>query len=137
MTTRNESGGRYGDQQAPPPVPDLSKGITLSEFAGETFARPCRQDEVLLVRSGSEIFAIGAHCSHFHAARRGPRDGEDIRCPWHHACSDLRTGEATRAPALSPIAVWKSSRKTVASSCGKSVNSPAAGEGAAMRPPGS
>ena len=54
------------DQQAPPAGPDLSKGIILSEFAGETLLGHVGDDEVLLVRSGSEIFAIGAHCSHYH-----------------------------------------------------------------------
>lgn len=96
------------DQQAPPAGPDLSKGITPSEFAGETLLGHVGDDEVLLVRSGSEIFAIGAHCSHYHGPlAEGLVTGEDIRCPWHHACFDLRTGEATRAPALSPVAVWK------------------------------
>jgi NADPH-dependent 2,4-dienoyl-CoA reductase/sulfur reductase-like enzyme/nitrite reductase/ring-hydroxylating ferredoxin subunit len=62
----------------------------------------------LLVRSGSEIFAIDAHCSHYHGPlAEGLVDGESIRCPWHHACFDVRTGEAARAPALSPLSVWK------------------------------
>ena len=96
------------DQQAPPAGPDLSKGIPLSEFADKTLLGHVGDDEVVLVRSGSEIFAIGAHCSHYHGPlAEGLVTGEGIRCPWHHACFDLRTGEATRAPALSPIAVWK------------------------------
>ena len=96
------------DQQAPPAGPDLSNGVPLSEFVSETLLGHVGDDEVLLVRSGSEIFAIGAHCSHYHGPlAEGLVTGEGIRCPWHHACFDLRTGEATRAPALSPIAVWK------------------------------
>ena len=69
-------------------------------------------EDVLLVRSGSEIFAIDAHCSHYHGPlAEGLVDGESIRCPWHHACFDLRTGEATRAPAFNSLAVWKVERE--------------------------
>src|SRR3979490_2272133 len=96
------------DQQAPPAGPDLSQGIALSEFSGATLLGHVGDEDVLLVRSGSEVFAIGAHCSHYHGPlAEGLVTGEGIRCPWHHACFDLRTGEATRAPALNPIAIWK------------------------------
>jgi NADPH-dependent 2,4-dienoyl-CoA reductase/sulfur reductase-like enzyme/nitrite reductase/ring-hydroxylating ferredoxin subunit len=62
----------------------------------------------LLVRAGPEIFAIDAHCSHYHGPLAdGLVVGTSIRCPWHHACFDLRSGEATRAPALTPLAVWQ------------------------------
>ena len=99
------------DQQAPPAGPDLAQGVALSEFAGNTLLGHVGDDEVLLVRSGSEIFAIDAHCSHYHGPlAEGLVTGEGIRCPWHHACFDLRTGEAVRAPALAPLAVWKVER---------------------------
>jgi NADPH-dependent 2,4-dienoyl-CoA reductase/sulfur reductase-like enzyme/nitrite reductase/ring-hydroxylating ferredoxin subunit len=95
------------DQQAPPPGPDLSKGIALSEFSGATLLGHVGDEQVLLVRSGTEIFAIDAQCSHYHGPlAEGLVTGESIRCPWHHACFDLRTGEAARAPALNPLAVW-------------------------------
>ena len=104
------------DQQAPPAGPDLSEGISLSEFAGETLLGHVGDDEVLLVRSGSEIFAIGAHCCHYLGPlAEGLVTGEGIRCPWRPRSVRLRSG--------------RSSSKTVASSFGKSVNSPSRGSG--------
>jgi len=96
------------DQQASPAGPDLSKGIALSELSGPTLLGHVGDEDVLLVRAGSEVFAIDPHCSHYHGPlAEGLVIGENIRCPWHHACFDLRTGEAVRAPALNPIAIWK------------------------------
>src|SRR5262249_16411922 len=37
--------------------------------------------------------------------------GGAIRCPWHHACFDLRSGEAMHAPAFSPLTCWKVEQK--------------------------
>jgi NADPH-dependent 2,4-dienoyl-CoA reductase/sulfur reductase-like enzyme/nitrite reductase/ring-hydroxylating ferredoxin subunit len=100
------------DQQASPAGPDLSQGVMPSEFSGDLLLGHVGDEDVLLVRSGPDIFAIEAHCSHYHGPLAdGVIDGWHIRCPWHHACFDLRTGEATRAPALSAIAVWKVERE--------------------------
>jgi nitrite reductase/ring-hydroxylating ferredoxin subunit len=96
------------EEKAEPSGPDLAHGIALSMFTSETLLGHVGDQDVLLVRSGQEIFAIDAHCSHYHGPlAEGLVVGESIRCPWHHACFDLRTGEATRAPALTPLAVWQ------------------------------
>jgi NADPH-dependent 2,4-dienoyl-CoA reductase/sulfur reductase-like enzyme/nitrite reductase/ring-hydroxylating ferredoxin subunit len=95
------------EEQAPPPGPDLTQGVASSVFTGATLLGHVGNQGVLLVRSGSEIFAVDALCSHYHGPlAEGLVVGESVRCPWHHACFDLRTGEATRAPAFTPIAVW-------------------------------
>jgi NADPH-dependent 2,4-dienoyl-CoA reductase/sulfur reductase-like enzyme/nitrite reductase/ring-hydroxylating ferredoxin subunit len=96
------------EEQAQPAGPDLTQGVPLDDFTGETLVGHVGDDSVVLVRSGSEIFAIDAHCSHYHGPlAEGLVVGASIRCPWHHACFDLRTGEATRAPALNALSVWE------------------------------
>jgi NADPH-dependent 2,4-dienoyl-CoA reductase/sulfur reductase-like enzyme/nitrite reductase/ring-hydroxylating ferredoxin subunit len=90
-----------------PAGPDLAQGVA-SDFGGETLLGHVGDQDVLLVRCGPGIFAIDAHCSHYHGPlAEGLVVGDSIRCPWHHACFDLRTGEATRAPALNALAVWQ------------------------------
>src|SRR3954454_7146380 len=100
------------EQQADPSGPDLVQGVALSQFTGETLLGHVGDQDVLLVRAGADIFAVDAYCTHYHGPlAEGLVVGESIRCPWHHACFDLRTGEAVRAPALSPLAVWQVERQ--------------------------
>src|ERR1700686_62029 len=94
-------------EQTPPSGPDLTKGVGLGDFVDDKLLGHVGDDEVLLVQSGGEIFAVGAHCSHYHGPlAEGLVTGGSVRGPWHHACFDLRSGEAERAPALSPIDCW-------------------------------
>src|SRR5438132_3219468 len=87
--------------------PDLTKGVA-ADFADDTLLGHVGDQEVLLVRSGAVIYAIDAHCSHYHGPlAEGLVVGTSIRCPWHHACFDLRNGEATRAPAFNTLGVWQ------------------------------
>src|SRR5690349_24974301 len=63
---------------------------------------------VLLVRTAREIFAVSPHCTHYNGPlAEGLLISKTVRCPWHHGCFDLRTGEALRAPALNPITCWE------------------------------
>ena len=96
------------DDQAKPSGPDLAKGIAFAELAdGGMLAGHVGEDQVLLVRVGQEVFATAAHCSHYHGPLAdGLVVGDTVRCPWHHACFSLFTGEALRAPALSSVSCF-------------------------------
>ena len=88
--------------------PDLTKGVALSSVAeGAMLLGHARGEPVLLIRRGDECFAIGAVCTHYGAPLAdGLLVDETVRCPWHHACFSLRTGEALRPPALDPVSCW-------------------------------
>src|SRR6516165_6237445 len=88
--------------------PDLSSGIPVSDLAdGAMLLGHAEGESVLLARRGDEIFAIGATCSHYSGPlAEGLLVEDTVRCPWHHACFSLRTGEALRAPALTPLTCW-------------------------------
>jgi NADPH-dependent 2,4-dienoyl-CoA reductase/sulfur reductase-like enzyme/nitrite reductase/ring-hydroxylating ferredoxin subunit len=94
--------------QAAPGGPDLTRGVESTDLVGGRLLGHVGDEEVLLIRIEGEWFAIGAHCTHYHGPLAdGIVTGDIIRCPWHHACFDLRSGEAVRAPALSPVECWK------------------------------
>jgi len=88
---------------------DLTQGVRLEEFPdGEPVLCDGGGESVVVVRRGDELFATGASCSHYGGPlAKGVVVGDTIRCPWHHACFDLRTGLAVGAPAIDPIPAYQ------------------------------
>lgn len=89
--------------------PDLAQGVPLSSLAdGAMLPGHAHGEPVLLVRRGDELFAVGAHCTHYGGPLAdGLLVGDTVRCPWHHACFSLRTGEPQRTPARDAISCWR------------------------------
>jgi NADPH-dependent 2,4-dienoyl-CoA reductase/sulfur reductase-like enzyme/nitrite reductase/ring-hydroxylating ferredoxin subunit len=85
--------------------PDLAAGVELATLAeGTPLLGHAHGAAVMLVRRGSTVHAIGATCTHYSGPlNEGLVVGDTVRCPWHHACFDLRTGEALGAPGLDPV----------------------------------
>ena len=92
-------------EQTPQATTDLTKGVPAASVPdGGMIAGRVGDADVLVARVGGEFFAVRALCTHY----RGPLVdgllvGDTVRCPLHHACFSLRTGEALRAPALDPL----------------------------------
>jgi NADPH-dependent 2,4-dienoyl-CoA reductase/sulfur reductase-like enzyme/nitrite reductase/ring-hydroxylating ferredoxin subunit len=89
--------------------PDFARGVALADIEeGGIILGHVAGDAVLLARRGQELFAIGSECTHYHGPlAEGVLVEDTVRCPWHHACFSLRTGEALRAPALNPVPCWR------------------------------
>jgi len=89
-------------------VPTSEKVSSSAALEGSPLLGHSHGEQVIVVRRGSELFAVGALCTHYGGPlAEGLVYGDTVRCPWHHACFSLRTGEALRAPALNPVSCWR------------------------------
>lgn len=60
--------------------------------------------KVLLVKQGGQIHAIGHKCSHYGAPLINGALGDGrVRCPWHGACFNIRTGDIEDFPGLDSL----------------------------------
>jgi NADPH-dependent 2,4-dienoyl-CoA reductase/sulfur reductase-like enzyme/nitrite reductase/ring-hydroxylating ferredoxin subunit len=100
-----------GDKK--PGGPDFSVGIPADDLGdGAMLAGHVGDDEVILARQGGKLFAVSAHCTHYHGPLAdGLLVGDTVRCPWHHARFSLQTGEAIAAPALSSLMCWQTEER--------------------------
>src|ERR1700691_1231758 len=92
--------------------PDFGNGLPVDRLPdGGMIQGKISGEDVILARTGGEFFAVGAGCTHYHGPLvKGLIVGDQLRCPLHHACFSLRTGEALRAPAFDPIPCWRVER---------------------------
>src|SRR5579862_8773236 len=92
--------------------PDLAAGTALADVPeGGSLLGHARGEPILVVRRADAIFAVGAVCSHYGGPLgEGLVVGDTVRCPWHHACFDLKTGDPS-APAWNPIPCYRVERR--------------------------
>src|SRR6267143_583541 len=92
--------------------PDLAAGVDASGLKdGEPLLGHVAGEPIVLVKRQGEVCAVGAVCTHYGGPlAEGIVEGDTIRCPWHHARFDLRTGAPTR-PGRDPIPCYRVERQ--------------------------
>ncbi|TIO78423.1 MAG: pyridine nucleotide-disulfide oxidoreductase [Mesorhizobium sp.] len=100
-------------QQNPDMGPDLTIGVPIAAFGDKgLLAGHVGEEPVLLALVGEEVLAVAGKCTHYGGPlAEGIVVDDTVRCPWHHACFNLRTGEALAAPAFDPLQRWSVERR--------------------------
>uniref|UniRef100_A0A1A9WK94 Rieske domain-containing protein n=1 Tax=Glossina brevipalpis TaxID=37001 RepID=A0A1A9WK94_9MUSC len=64
--------------------------------------------KVLLIKQKGKIYAVGAKCPHFGGPLKDGVVGNGrIRCPWHGACFDIKSGDIEDFPGLDSLPCYK------------------------------
>ncbi|XP_019741618.1 apoptosis inducing factor mitochondria associated 4 [Hippocampus comes] len=64
--------------------------------------------KVLLVRTEGQYSAVGSQCSHYNAPLvKGALVGNRVRCPFHGACFNIKTGDIEEYPGLDSLPCHK------------------------------
>ncbi|KAM8976613.1 apoptosis-inducing factor 3-like [Pelodytes ibericus] len=81
---------------------ELCKESEMNE--GEMREFEVQGHPVLLVKSNREFSAVGSKCSHYGAPLiKGHLAGDRVRCPWHGACFNIKTGDIEEYPGLDSL----------------------------------
>src|SRR4030095_5271196 len=88
---------------------DFEKGFNIDDVAdGKMLLGHAFGERVLVARRGAQLFGLRATGTHYGGPlAKGLMVDCTVRCPWHHARFDLRTGEAIAGPALNNVACYK------------------------------
>uniref|UniRef100_A0A8C1TPA7 Rieske domain-containing protein n=1 Tax=Cyprinus carpio TaxID=7962 RepID=A0A8C1TPA7_CYPCA len=66
------------------------------------------QNKILLVRNNGEFTAVGGLCTHYGAPLiKGALVGDRVRCPFHGACFNTKTGDIEEFPGLDCLPKYK------------------------------
>ena len=89
--------------------PDFQRGVAATDLKeGVSLLGHALGEAVLLSRVSGRCYAVGAICTHYSGALAEGIDVDGtVRCPLHHSCFDLRTGEALRPPGLNDLACFR------------------------------
>lgn len=64
--------------------------------------------KVLLIKQEGELHAIGNKCTHYGAPLNTGALGKGrVRCPWHGACFNIKTGDIEDFPGLDSLPCYK------------------------------
>uniref|UniRef100_A0A1A9Z0D9 Rieske domain-containing protein n=1 Tax=Glossina pallidipes TaxID=7398 RepID=A0A1A9Z0D9_GLOPL len=64
--------------------------------------------KVLLIKQKGQLHAVGSKCPHYGAPlESGVLSDGRIRCPWHGACFDIKTGDIENFPGLDSLLCYK------------------------------
>lgn len=76
-------------------MPDFVKVAKLSEIKeGQLKLVDAEGEEICLINSGGNIFAVQEYCTHEDGPlHEGRIEGNEVVCPWHNARFDIKTGK--------------------------------------------
>ena len=101
------------DQSTDLKGPDLQRGVSVTQLKeGVSLLGHAAGEAVLLSRLDGRCYAVGAICTHYSGQLAEGLDVDGtVRCPLHHSCFSLRTGEAMRPPGLNDLACFRVEEK--------------------------
>ncbi|XP_028976410.2 apoptosis inducing factor mitochondria associated 4 [Esox lucius] len=66
------------------------------------------EQKILLIRTQGQYSAVGSKCSHYGAPLiKGALFGDRVRCPFHGACYNVKTGDIEEYPGLDCLPTYK------------------------------